>query len=86
MQSLRDFTAEWCQPGYGYSQMAAMCLVLRKLMSWVAVALSVAWIVGVGDIGLRNVVVLWLYPVGSHLAAWLLVALAHREIDAAEGR
>ncbi len=35
---------------------------------------------------MRNVAVLALYPVVLHLVARLLVALGHREIDAAEGR
>ena len=86
MQSFSAFRAEWTQPGYGYQALAAMCLVVRKLMFWVAVGFTVAWVFGVGDVGLRIVGILWLYPVGSHLAAWLLVALAHREIDVAEGR
>ena len=86
MQWFLDFRAEWTQPGYGAGVMAAMCVVARNLMFLAAVGFTVAWAFGVGDLGLRDVAVLWLLPVGFHLTARLLVVFAHREIDAAEGR
>ena len=86
MQRFLDFRAEWTQPGYGLAAMAAMCMMARNLMVVAAGGTTIAWALGVGALGLRNVAVLWLYPVGFYLTARLLVVFAHREIDAAEGR
>ena len=84
MQSLRDFRDEWTRPGYAYGVLAAMCKVARTLVAVGAGGVTVALIVGVGDVGLGDVVTLWLYAGGFEIAARLLLVFALREIDAAD--